>query len=236
MKVQFICSRNQKTGIRHFPFQLLHRACLYWCKKTQSNIPFTLMVKNGFYTNRQKKWYPISYSIAVNHRRNPGKLQSTPTMPEWWEDSAGITKSKNEQLPKVKADLCGLRNDLPFQIAWHTFVTTVTPTKGVPIESVSKILKPKLLHTTQHYAKVLAKKISDDLRVLKQKLIAILPQIKVVINLVWHISVNEKSVVDSVMALCRFFKLYKCPSGWIIQIEQFPCSFCQPESYGCRFQ
>jgi site-specific recombinase XerD len=47
---------------------------------------------------------------------------------------------------------------------------TVIPTNGVPIENTSKILDHKNIQTTQHYAKILDKKVSDDMAILKQKL------------------------------------------------------------------
>ena len=54
--------------------------------------------------------------------------------------------------------------------ARHTFATTVTLSNGVPMESVSKMLGHKNLKTTQHYAKVLDRKISDDMNLLKTKM------------------------------------------------------------------
>jgi len=55
-------------------------------------------------------------------------------------------------------------------VAWHTFSTTVTLTNGVPIESVSKMLGHKNIRTTQHYAKILDKKVSQDMDQLFKKL------------------------------------------------------------------
>ncbi|WP_423128104.1 site-specific integrase [Gaoshiqia sp. Z1-71] len=68
---------------------------------------------------------------------------------------------------KEIADLCGIPKNLTFHLARHTFATTVTLNNGVPIESVSKMLGHSKLTTTQIYAKVLEKKISEDMRKLK---------------------------------------------------------------------
>jgi site-specific recombinase XerD len=75
----------------------------------------------------------------------------------------------NEYLKEI-ADLCGIKKRLTYHMARHTFATTITLNNGVPIETVSKLLGHKNLRITQHYAKVLDRKISDDMQALKQKL------------------------------------------------------------------
>jgi len=75
----------------------------------------------------------------------------------------------NSYLKEI-ADLCGIDKHLTFHVARHTFATTVTLTNGVPIESVSKMLGHADLKTTQIYAKVVEKKISNDMANLQQKL------------------------------------------------------------------
>ena len=56
-------------------------------------------------------------------------------------------------------------------MARHTFATSETLTTGVPIETVSKIPGHKNPHTTQHYAKVLDRKVSGDMKILKDKIL-----------------------------------------------------------------
>lgn len=71
---------------------------------------------------------------------------------------------------KEIADHCGVKKNLTFHMARHTFATTVTLTNGVPIESVSKMLGHRSLKTTQHYAKILDEKLSEDMNILKDRL------------------------------------------------------------------
>ena len=73
---------------------------------------------------------------------------------------------------KEIADICKINKRLTFHIARHTFATTITLSNGVPIETVSKMLGHKNLKTTQHYAKILDMKVSDDMMLLKEKLIS----------------------------------------------------------------
>ena len=75
----------------------------------------------------------------------------------------------NSYLKEI-ADLCTIKKELTFHIARHTFATTVTLANGVPIESVSKMLGHKSIKTTQHYAKILDRKVSGDMLDLKLKL------------------------------------------------------------------
>ncbi|WP_421151443.1 hypothetical protein [Seonamhaeicola sp. NFXS20] len=48
-------------------------------------------------------------------------------------------------------------------MARHTFATTVTLSNGVPIDTVSKVLGNSHLSTSQIYARVFDKKISEDM-------------------------------------------------------------------------
>ena len=80
-----------------------------------------------------------------------------------------LSNQKMNAYLKEIAAICEINKELTVHIARHTFATTVTLTNGVPIESVSKMLGHKNLRTTQHYAKVLDRKVSDDMKILKDK-------------------------------------------------------------------
>ena len=81
-----------------------------------------------------------------------------------------LSNQKMNAYLKEISDLCNINKNLTFHLARHTFATTVTLTNGVPIESVSKMLGHKSIKTTQHYAKIIDKKVSDDMNMLKDKL------------------------------------------------------------------
>jgi site-specific recombinase XerD len=71
---------------------------------------------------------------------------------------------------KEIASVCGIKKNLTTHLARHTFATTVTLSKGVPIESVSKMLGHRSLKTTQIYAKVLDEKVEKDMEKLQEQL------------------------------------------------------------------
>jgi len=81
-----------------------------------------------------------------------------------------ISNQKLNSYLKEIADLCQIKKNLTFHLARHTFATTVTLTNGVPIESVSKMLGHSKISTTQIYAKVVEKKLGEDMDKLKQRL------------------------------------------------------------------
>lgn len=81
-----------------------------------------------------------------------------------------ISNQKLNSYLKEIANMCHIKSNLTFHLARHTFATTVALTNGVPIETVSKILGHKKLSTTQIYAKVIERKVSEDMDTLEQKL------------------------------------------------------------------
>jgi site-specific recombinase XerD len=98
-------------------------------------------------------------------------------------------RSKNRLLPvntnqcyngylKEIAELCGIKKYLTTHMARHTFATTVLLEQDVPIETVSQLLGHRSIRTTQIYAKVSQKKVSQNMKVLKEKLAGMKGEVK----------------------------------------------------------
>jgi site-specific recombinase XerD len=104
--------------------------------------------------------------LALIRKHHPDLTVADPSLPVIPVTS---NQKTNRALKKI-ADHCNIKKELTFHIARHTFATTVTLSNGVPIESVSKMLGHKRIATTQHYAKIVDKKVEEDMRVLEGKL------------------------------------------------------------------
>ncbi len=81
-----------------------------------------------------------------------------------------LSNQKMNAYLKEIADICRINKNLTFHIARHTFATTVTLSNGAPMESVSKMLGHANIRTTQHYARVLDKKVSEDMQIVRRRL------------------------------------------------------------------
>lgn len=81
-----------------------------------------------------------------------------------------LSNQKMNSYLKEIADVCEINKELTFHIARHTFATTITLSNGVPLETVGKMLGHNCIRSTQHYAKILDNKVSNDMNALKTKL------------------------------------------------------------------
>jgi len=136
---------------------------------TKSHISFGIDGEKWIFTHRQKTEsaskipiLPVTQMIIDKYENHPQCNNEDKLLPI-------LSNQKMNAYLKELADICNIDKELTFHIARHTFATTVTLTNGVPIESVSKMLGHKNLRTTQHYAKVLDRKVSEDMRILKDK-------------------------------------------------------------------
>ena len=136
---------------------------------TPNHISFGIDGDKWIFKNRQKTdtaskipLLPIALSIVNKYASHPICLNEDRLLPI-------LSNQKMNAYLKEIADVCGINKELTFHIARHTFATTVTLSNGVPIETVSKMLGHTNLKTTQHYAKILDIKISNDMMLLKEK-------------------------------------------------------------------
>jgi site-specific recombinase XerD len=81
-----------------------------------------------------------------------------------------LSNQKMNAYLKEVGDLCEVDKELTFRLARHTFAKTITLAKGVPIETVSKMLGHTNIRTTQIYARITDSKISNDMQALAGKL------------------------------------------------------------------
>lgn len=136
---------------------------------TKSQINIGIDGGKWIFTHRQKTetasripLLPIAEEIIQKYKEHPQCINEDKLLPV-------LSNQKMNGYLKEIADICEIDKNLTFHLARHTFATSITLSNGVPIESVSKMLGHKNLKTTQHYAKILDKKVSEDMKMLRDK-------------------------------------------------------------------
>lgn len=129
----------------------------------------TLDGKQWIMTRRQKTDVPTNVLLLDIPRMIIEKYKLMMT-----DDDKGrllpiLSNQKMNAYLKEIADICGIEKRLSFHLARHTFATMAL-TKGVSIESVSKMLGHTNIQTTQIYARIINKKVEADMLSLSTKL------------------------------------------------------------------
>ena len=137
---------------------------------TKDNIVRGIDKERWIFTQREKTsvksnipLMPKALEIIEKYKDDPVCILNNKLLPI-------LSNQKMNAYLKEIATLTGINKNLTFHLARHTFATTVTLTNGVPIESVSEMLGHKSIRTTQIYAKVIDRKVSEDMSALKKKL------------------------------------------------------------------
>lgn len=138
-------------------------------KLTRAEIATGIDGEKWIFTHRQKTesatrvpLLPPAQEILESYKNHPQCINNGLLLPV-------LSNQKMNTYLKEIADACDITKKMTTHTARHTFATTVTLTNGVPIETVSKLLGHKNLKTTQHYAKILDLKVSQDMSMLRNK-------------------------------------------------------------------
>lgn len=164
----------QQMALKEFPIErltLVRDIFLFSCytglayadvkKLMRNEIAVGVDGEKRIFTKRQKTdtssripLLPVSEGLLRKYKDHPQCIRGN-VLPI-------LSNQKMNAYLKEIADVCGINKILTFHIARHTFATTVTLSNGVPIETVSKMLGHTNLRTTQHDAKILDTKVSEE--------------------------------------------------------------------------
>ena len=106
---------------------------------------------------------PIALAIIEKYKKHPYCVEENKLLP------VNSNVRYNAYIKEV-ATICGIKKELTTHTARHTFATTVLLENDVPIETVGKLLGHKDLRSTQIYAKITKRKISNNMKVLEAKI------------------------------------------------------------------
>ncbi len=134
---------------------------------TKDNILIGIDGNKWIITKRQKTGNPIKIPILDKAQKLIDKYKNNIRADVTGTLFPVLSNQKLNSYLKEIADICGIKKNLTFHMARHTFATTVTLTNGVPIETVSKLLGHTKLATTQIYAHVIESKVSQDMAALR---------------------------------------------------------------------
>jgi site-specific recombinase XerD len=166
LKKKFTCTRLEQvrdvfifacfTGLAYIDVRNL----------TKENIRISFDGKPWIMTSRQKTDTAVNVPLLKVPqsilKKYEGKLPNGLLLPV-------LSNQKLNSYLKEIGDLCGIGKNITFHLARHTFSTTVTLAKGVPIETVSKMLGHTNIETTQIYARITNSKIGNDMEGLSEK-------------------------------------------------------------------
>lgn len=143
------------TGISYIDIKQLTAGQIVEIDGDQWVIPKRQKTKNPY----QVKLMEIPLEII--HRYKPfGKGEYIFPMPSYWKINCDL---------KRIAQICKIDKNITFHTLRHTF-GTLALSKGMPIESVSKIWGHTRITTTQIYTKITSQKLGQDMDMFSKKL------------------------------------------------------------------
>lgn len=116
------------------------------------------------YTKRTKTDEPLKIPLLPKAKEIIDKYKDDSKL---FKNGRLLPMYSNPMINRTLKDIakaCGIRKKVTFHVARHTFATAITLSNGVPIETVSKLLGHTKLSTTQIYARVVEKKVGEDMQ------------------------------------------------------------------------
>ena len=104
----------------------------------------------------------VTRQIIDKYKYHPCRTKNNVLLP------VSSNQKMNAYLKEI-ADICGINKNFTSHLARHTFATTVTLNNNVPIETVSKMLGHSSIKMTKIYARLLDKKVGQDMKHLNEK-------------------------------------------------------------------
>ena len=116
---------------------------------TTENISIGIDGEHWIFTNRQKTKAAVKIPILGKAQELIDQYKDHPLTKVSKTLFPVISNEKVNFYLKEIAEACGIKKNLTFHMARHTFATTVTLSNGVPIETVSKLLGHTKIASTQ---------------------------------------------------------------------------------------
>lgn len=121
-----------------------------------------------------KKWISVYRDKTKRHYEIPLLQKAEKILEKYESDERALPKISNQRFNaylKEIAEITGIEKKLTHHIARKTFASTILLYNDVPMEVVSELLGHSEMQTTQnHYAKVVQKKVSEQMSKLDNKL------------------------------------------------------------------
>jgi len=106
---------------------------------------------------------PVAEQLMDKYANDPDCMENGLVFP------VRSNQKMNGYLKEI-ADLCGIKINLTFHIARHTFATTICLTNGISMETTSKMLcHASIVMTAGVYAQIVDRKVSDEMKTIRNK-------------------------------------------------------------------
>ena len=147
------------TGLAYADVKKLHRAEI---ERTPNGLWW-------FKTRRQKTKQRSQLPIFAAAKEIIDKYTDLSALSAKDEVLPVISNQKMNAYLKEIANIVGIEKNLTFHVARHTFATTVTLQNGISIEAVSRMMGHTNIRSTQHYARIVDKKIADEMMAMSER-------------------------------------------------------------------